>query len=53
MKRVDVWDRLAAHIPSQRNAQRLGDAYTPPECARLLTRDEREFVDDLIRRLVR
>lgn len=53
MKPVNVWDRLAAHIPTQRNAQRFGEPYIPPDCAHLLSRDEREFVDDLIRRLVR
>ena len=53
MKRVDVWDRLAAHIPAQRNAQRLGDAYIPPAEAHLLTKDERALIDELIRYLVR
>ena len=53
MNRVNVWERLAAHIPSQRQAQRFGEPYEPPAEASQLSRDEREFVDELIRRLVR
>jgi hypothetical protein len=45
--RVDVAQRLDP-IPAQRKPW---PAYVPPACAKYLTKQEREFVDELVRLL--
>lgn len=49
MKRINLAQRLG--IPTVPAQRKPFEAYLPPACAKYLTRQEREFVDELIRLL--